>query len=66
MPQSPTISWELPLESANVVLAILGKQPFEQVADLIMELRNQAGRQLQALQQQPGMKLNGEDHAAPC
>jgi hypothetical protein len=59
MPQSPNITWELPIEQANVVLSILGKQPFETVADLIMELRNQAGRQLQALQQ-PG-PMNGED-----
>lgn len=48
----PEITWTLPLEKANVVLMLIGKQPFEQVADLIMDLRNQAQAQLQSFQQQ--------------
>lgn len=52
MPQEPTITWQLPLNQANIILNVLGKQPFETVADLIMDLRQQAGTQLQRLQQQ--------------
>lgn len=39
---------------ANMVLSFLAKQPFEQVADLIVELRNQAQTQIQAFQAQHG------------
>jgi hypothetical protein len=57
----PTITWELPMSQANVVLGVLGKQPFEQVADLIVLLRQQAGEQIQRLQAPPGLSNgNGE------
>ena len=51
-PTEPEITWTLSMTQANVVLSIIGKQPFEQIADLIIELRNQAQQQLQAYQQQ--------------
>ena len=54
-PTEPEITWTLSMTQANVVLSIIGKQPFEQIADLIIELRNQAQQQLQAFQQQNPM-----------
>ena len=48
------------MAQANMVLSIIAKQPFEQVADLIMELRQQAQQQLQQFQQQAeGSRGNG-------
>ena len=59
-PREPDIS--LPLELLNKTLMFLGKQPFEQVADLIIELRNTAGPQIEEFQREmravPG---NGQD-----
>ena len=64
-PNEPEITWTLGMEQANVVLSVLAQQPFERVADLIVELRNQAQAQIQLYQQQqqpPGMPMrqNGE------
>jgi hypothetical protein len=61
-PPEPEITWTLPLPQANMLLAIVGKQPFEQVADLIIELRNQATAQIQLYQQQ--LAQSGEAVAA--
>jgi hypothetical protein len=48
----PEITWTLSMTQANIILNVLGKQPFESVADLIMDLRNQAQAQIQLYQQQ--------------
>jgi hypothetical protein len=59
-PPEPEITWTLPMAQANMVLAIIGKQPFETVADLIMELRNQATAQIQLYQQQLAQSQGGQ------
>ena len=40
--QNVTIELKLPLPAVNFLLGLLGKQPFEQVADLIQGIREQA------------------------
>lgn len=44
--QNVTIKLELPLAAVNAIMASLGKQPFEQVADLVQAIREQAIPQL--------------------
>ena len=44
------LKFELTLDEANLVLAALGKAPFDQVAGLIGKLREQAQPQLPALE----------------
>jgi hypothetical protein len=44
------LKFELTLDEANLVLAALGKAPFEQVAGLIGKMREQAQPQLPALE----------------
>jgi hypothetical protein len=41
-----TIELKLPLPAVNYIVGLLGKQPFEQVADLIQGIREQAMPQL--------------------
>ena len=43
-------TFELTLDEANMVLAALGKAPFEQVAGLIGKLKEQAQPQLERVQ----------------
>jgi hypothetical protein len=40
------IELKLPLPAVNYIMGLLGKQPFEQVADLIQGIREQAMPQL--------------------
>jgi hypothetical protein len=47
---APIINFELTIEQANAVLAILGNAPFVQSAGLINLLQEQAGPQVRALQ----------------
>ena len=42
--------FELTLDEANLVLAALGKAPFEQVAGLISKIKEQATPQLAAVE----------------
>lgn len=42
--------FELTLDEANLVLASLGKQPYDSVASLIQKLRGQAQPQLERVQ----------------
>ena len=44
------LKFELTLEEANMVLAALGKAPFEAVAGLINKLQQQAQPQMAALE----------------
>jgi hypothetical protein len=44
--QNVTIELKLPLQAVNFIMSLLGKQPFEQVADLIQGIREQAIPQL--------------------
>lgn len=41
-----TIELKLPLNAVNYIMGVLGKQPFEQVADLVQAIREQAIPQL--------------------
>lgn len=41
-----TIELKLPLQAVNYIMSCLGKQPFEQVADLVQAIREQAIPQL--------------------
>lgn len=43
------LKFDLTLDEANAILAALAKQPFEQVAELIGKLRNQAQPQLDSM-----------------
>jgi hypothetical protein len=42
MTENVTIKLELPIMGVNMVLAALAKAPYEQVADLIQAIREQA------------------------
>lgn len=44
--QAITIELKLPLPAVNVIMGALAKQPFDQVADLILAIREQATPQL--------------------
>jgi hypothetical protein len=44
------LKFELSIDDANLILAALGKAPFEQVAGLIGKLREQAQPQLAGLE----------------
>lgn len=44
--QNVTIELKLPLNAVNYIVGVLGKQPFEQVADLVQAIREQAIPQL--------------------
>jgi len=48
------ITWSIELETANQILRVLGKQPFDEVADTITLLRYQASTQLQTMQATQG------------
>jgi hypothetical protein len=63
-PNEPEITWTLSMDQANLMLSIAAKQPFEQVADLIVELRNQAQAQIQLFQQQHPQGVRGNSSEA--
>ena len=46
--QNVTIELSLPLAAVNYIMAVLAKQPFEQVADLVMDIRAQTIPQVPA------------------
>ena len=43
------IKLELEVNEVNVILAVLGKHPFEEVANLIVKIKNQGDPQAEAL-----------------
>ena len=45
------IKLELTVEQINIILASLGKQPFEAVASVITEIQKQGGPQAAALEE---------------
>jgi hypothetical protein len=61
--RNPEVMLTLDIEAVNKVLKILGQQPFQEVADLIVDIRNQAQAQLQ--QSLPPSAGNGEDRPIP-
>lgn len=60
--ENMTLKFELTLDEANVVLASLGKQPFDAVAQLIQKIQQQAQPQLPALE--AAMKAAAAEKAA--
>ena len=44
--QNVTIELSLPLAAVNYIMAVLAKQPFEQVADLVMDTGRQSAQSL--------------------
>jgi hypothetical protein len=76
MKQQPIeINITMPIDALNKTLMLLGSHPFNDVADIIVDMRNQAQEQIQRLQQPmlgaererpPGQAQfkNGEDHSA--
>ncbi len=44
--QNVSITLKLPLPAVNFIMSALGKMPFEQVADLVQAIREQAIPQL--------------------
>jgi hypothetical protein len=51
-PSEPEITLSLPMQRVNEIMLVLSKQPFEQVAELISDIRNQAQEQIDALNSQ--------------
>jgi hypothetical protein len=58
-------TFELTLDEANLILAALGKAPFEQVAGLIGKLREQAQPQLASVEAAEAAKRAAAE-AAPA
>ena len=54
--EQTTLTFELNIQEANVVITALSKLPYEQVADLIMKVRNQGAEQVEALNKQESSK----------
>ena len=52
---NPEITWSVPMAQANHILDVLGRQPYNEIAPLVMFLRRQADAQIQLLQQQQGV-----------
>lgn len=59
--QNQPITLELNVDAVNVILAALSKAPYEAVADLIANVRQQAMGQLQAAQQAEPEAAGGTD-----
>ena len=57
--------FELTLDEANLILAALGKAPFEQVAGLINKLKEQATPQLERVQAEVAAQ-QAQAEAAPA
>ena len=66
--RNPDVTLTLDVQAVNKLLQYLGKQPFEEVADLIVDIRNQAAMQLNPQGLPPGMAQpgNGQDHHPPA
>jgi len=55
-----TITWTVSIEQANHILTVLGREPHDKVAQLILSLRMQWARQQQQ-QQRASAKPDKED-----
>lgn len=59
-------NFELTLDEANLILAALGKAPFEQVAGLIGKLKDQAQPQLERVQAEIAAQQGAAAEEAPA
>lgn len=57
---NPEITWTVPIQQANIILQVLGRQPHDEVAQLIAFLRRQADAQIQMLQQQQNVAQSNQ------
>ena len=58
------IKLELSIEQVNIILASLGKQPFEAVATVINEIQRQGGPQAAAIQAEAEAAAKAEEKTA--
>lgn len=58
--ENPEITVELTLNEINMILASLGKHPFDEVVALVGKIRSQGESQIQALQAQPSEEATEE------
>ena len=58
--ENPEIAVELTLNEINMILASLGKHPFDEVVALVGKIRSQGEAQIQALQAQPSEEATEE------
>ena len=58
--QNVTIELSLPLGAVNYIMGALAKQPFGEVADLVMDIR------AQAIPQVPAQEVANDDTTAPA
>ena len=56
--ENVNIKLELPLNYVNIVLSLLGKAPYEQVADVVIAIREQAIPQLPVPQIEDAVPAN--------
>ena len=45
----PILKLEMPLNDINIIMGALAQMPYVQVADIIVDIREQVGPQLEAL-----------------
>jgi len=58
--ENPEITVELTLNEINMILASLGKHPFDEVVALVGKIRSQGEAQIQALQAQTSEEATEE------
>ena len=58
--ENPELTVELTLNEINMILASLGKHPFDEISQLIGKIRSQGEAQIQALQAQPSKEATEE------
>jgi hypothetical protein len=58
--ENPELTVELTLNEINMILASLGKHPFDEVVALVSKIKLQGEAQIQALQTQPSEEATEE------
>ena len=58
--ENPDLTIELTLTEINMILASLGKHPFDEVVALLSKIRSQGEAQIQTLQAQPSEEATEE------
>lgn len=56
----PSINFELTLSEANIILRVLGKHPFDEVAALIQKIKAQGDSQLAEIEAQGAQRQSDE------
>ena len=58
--ENPEITVELTLNEINMILASLGKHPFDEVVALVSKIREQGEARIKELQAQPSEEVTEE------